>query len=155
MTSPPLLREVFLHCEREAPREAVGVLIAGSGGWVHHPLTNAYDAFHARDPVAWPRSSRSAFLVDPKEWMSLEASLETGGGRVGWLYHSHLDAPAELSTDDQAFSAPGGQPLVRGLRMLVVSVSAGRCCAWRAFSWGGSRYLEAPVEAPGQNHELP
>ncbi len=135
---PDDLAGVLRHCEREFPREACGALLRHRDGrWEHRPLANAYDAHHAKDPSAWPASSRTAFLVAPAEWIRLEDDASTAGARIACLYHSHCDAEATLSDDDVAFAAPLGEPLLPGLTLLVVSVRARRAAATRLFTWSG------------------
>lgn len=127
--------EVLQRCEAAYPEEACGALLQLPDGRVEHrPLRNAYDAHRARDPAAWPKSNRTAFLVAPGEWMALEAEARARGATV-CLYHSHCDGPAELSAADRRFAAPGGAPLLEGLTLLVVSVRAGRACGASRWAW--------------------
>lgn len=142
--SPATPAPVLQHCEAAWPEEACGALLHLPDGRVEHrPLRNAYDAHRARDPAAWPRSNRTAFLVAPGEWMALEADALARGATI-CLYHSHCEGPAELSADDRRFAAPGGAPLLQGLTLLIVSVRAARAGEVRLYTWPFAPCAGAP-----------
>jgi proteasome lid subunit RPN8/RPN11 len=138
-------REVAAHCERSAPEEAVGVVIEEDGALWVHPLENAVARLAEDEPGRWPGGPSEAFAVDPKEWMTLEQDLDASGGRIAWLYHSHVGHPAVLSEADRAFATVGQAPLIAGLRLLVVAVRDGRAAEATAWSFReGTWTLDGP-----------
>jgi proteasome lid subunit RPN8/RPN11 len=114
-----------------------------------HPLRNAYDAHHARDPARFPHTARTAFAFDPREWLALILEAETRGERVVCVYHSHVDTGAHFSAEDREWAAPDGEPLLPGVSYLVVSVEGGHATRARGFTWKFSDFHE--VEAPLAN----
>lgn len=119
------------HCEAAFPNEGVGALLHTPEGWRFRPLRNVADAAHAADPLSFPRTARTSFVIDPAQWMALERAAL---GLEVCLVHSHVDAPALLSAWDHASLAIDGRPLLPGLWLVVLSVTAGRCVAethWR------------------------
>ena len=81
------------HAEREAPREAVGML-AGRGPVVERvtPLRNC-------------ASHQHAFFADPYEQFKAERSFARDGLEVVALYHSHPEGGAVPSEADREFFA--------------------------------------------------
>lgn len=122
------MKHVFEHCLAQAPNEAVGVVVRQGARFAVAPLTNV-------SPTPTTR-----FEVCPREWMTLETEVLNEGAQFHALYHSHLDAPAVLSTADQATLAAGKVPLISGLRAWVISVRAGLISAVGQYSWSGDRY---------------
>ena len=145
---PAVLGEAVRHLEACYPEEGCGVVLRGPAGarWV--PLANAYGTWAARDPAAFPRDARSAFLFEPQAWLALLREAEGRGERVTYVVHAHPDGQAAFSADDAAQAAPGGLPLLPGVAYLVVAVreghATGACCA----RWRGSGFLEAPLHLP-------
>jgi proteasome lid subunit RPN8/RPN11 len=144
-----VLGEAVRHLEACSPEEGCGVVLRGPSGarWV--PLANAYAAWAARDPAAFPRDARSAFLFEPHAWLALLHEAEGQHERVAYVVHAHPDGQAALSAEDVAQAAPGGLPLLPAVGYLVVALRGGRateaCCAW----WQGSGFREVPLPLPG------
>ena len=124
---PEDLSEVLQHLEAAYPREGCGVLLrAGrTGPWRCRPLCNVQDALHEEDPVRFPRTSRTAYAFEPREWLGVLLEAEARGEVVACVYHSHVDAPADFSPEDCRQAAPDGQPLLPGVGYLVMAVGAG------------------------------
>jgi [CysO sulfur-carrier protein]-S-L-cysteine hydrolase len=125
LVSPELLRAVYSHAAAAYPRECCGLLLGPRGGVPDeaHPCTNAQDAFHASAPERFPRDARSAFSLGLDDLRALAASLD-GPRPARVLYHSHADAPARLSAEDERLALLGGDAPVWPLLHLVVEVRA-------------------------------
>lgn len=137
---PPLpedVSEIVRHLESCYPREGCGVVLrAGEGGlWRVRPLRNAQDALHAQDPVCFPRTSRTAFAFDPREWLGVLLEADARGEHVACVFHSHVDAGADFSDEDRRQAAPDGQPLLAGVCHLVMAVSSGYIKDTKIFWW--------------------
>src|SRR6266849_2084890 len=98
MVSEPQLPEdlspILRHLEAAYPNEGCGLLLrnAASGRWRVHPMRNAYDEYRARDPAAYPRTSRTAYVFDSREQLRVWEMAEAAGERVACVFHSHTDA---------------------------------------------------------------
>jgi proteasome lid subunit RPN8/RPN11 len=147
---PPDLSEVIRHLEASYPQEGCGVILqAGSEGpWRIRPLPNAYDRYHAADPVRFPRTSRTAYLFEPREWLALLREADARGERIACVFHSHVNGIADFSAEDRALAAPGGLPLLPDISYLVVAVVAGRATEARLFLWVERDFLDRPVPLP-------
>jgi proteasome lid subunit RPN8/RPN11 len=137
----PLLR----HLEACYPEEGCGVLLRRGTHWRTRPLRNAYDAHRARAPDRYPRSARTAFLFEPREWLAVCLEADAAGEVVAAVFHSHPDGPPGLSGEDRAWAAPDGLPLLPGVAYLVVAVEAGRARAATVSWWEGGGFLTAGV----------
>lgn len=149
----PELSEVLRHLEAAYPNEGCGLILrTRSGGYRIVPMENAQDRYHARDPERFPRTSRTAYLFDPKEWLGVSEAADRDGDTVACVFHSHADVGAYFSAEDREMAAPDGFPVLPGASYLVVAVDSGKATAAKLFWWN-----EHQVE-PGANgafHEAP
>jgi proteasome lid subunit RPN8/RPN11 len=132
---PQDLSAVFTHLASCYPNEGCGVIIHGARGWRVRPMENAYDRYHARDPVGFPRTARTAYFFDPREWLAVSEETDRNGERVTCIFHSHADVGAYFSAEDAAMAAPEGEPLMPGVAYLVVAVDGGTVTDARIFRW--------------------
>jgi proteasome lid subunit RPN8/RPN11 len=144
---PEDLSEVVRHLEAAYPQEGCGVILreGEDGPWRVRPLLNAYDRYHAIDPVGFPRTSRTAYLFEPREWLSVNQEAEARGERVVCVFHSHVNGIADFSAEDRAWAVPAGQPVLPGVYYLVVAVKGGHATEARLFWWAGRDFLARPV----------
>ena len=146
-TLPAELTEVLRPLESAYPAEGCGVILraGASGPFRVRPLQNVIDRYHARDPVRFPRTSRTAYRFDPREWLQVSEEAEARGEQVVCVFHSHGDAGAYFSQEDREMAAPDGEPVLPGVSYLVVAVDAGRASAARLFWWDAGDWREASV----------
>lgn len=142
---PAELGPVLRHLEATYPEEGCGVLLRRGAAWRVRPLENAYARHHAVDPARFPRSARTAFLFEPREWLGVCLEAEASGEDVACVFHSHPDGAAHLSAEDRAWAAPEGEPLLPGTSYLVVSVLGGRARAAKLFWWEAGAWAERGV----------
>lgn len=118
LAAPDIRAALERHVLAWYPREACGLLVEGRAGPELVPAANEADAWHERDPVAFPRGAAEGFALDPL----LLVELERAGRRPFAVFHSHCDRPAELSDEDrrQARSPVDGAPLHPCLAHVVV-----------------------------------
>jgi proteasome lid subunit RPN8/RPN11 len=136
----PLLRAVLAHAAVEYPRECCGLLLGPRGGPLDEvrPCGNAQDRAHAADPATFPRDARAAFSLAPEDVLALAASLE-GPRPARILYHSHVDAPARFSAEDERLALLGGVAPAWPLLHLVVEVRDHRPRGATLYQWHGDR----------------
>lgn len=152
MSAPPLpadLRAVISHLTGCYPNEGCGVIVEGADGFTVRPMKNAYDRFHQKDPLRYPRTSRTAYLFDPREQLALADELERSGAKLSCIFHSHCDVGAYFSEEDRQMAAPDGLLLHPGVSYLVVAIDRGRPTAAKVFWWNEGEFSEAPVLLPG------
>lgn len=142
---PSSLSEIIAHAEADYPREACGVALWRDGNWRIRPMVNAYDRYHAQDPIRFPRTSKTAYLFDPKEWLQVSKEAETQGEEIACVYHSHVDAGAYFSAEDRAMAAPDGEPVLPSTAYLVLAVDRGKATAAKAFWWEQGDFRESTV----------
>jgi [CysO sulfur-carrier protein]-S-L-cysteine hydrolase len=145
---PAKLDAVYAHVAQCYPKEGCGVLVHGPAGWQVRPMVNAYDRYHAKDPIGFPRTALTAYFFDPKEWLSVSEQAEKDGARIACIFHSHADVGAYFSSEDKAMAAPDGEPVMPGASYLVVAVDNGRVTAAKLFWWENGQFAEAPVASP-------
>ena len=100
------------------PHEACGILLSdGEEAYVKEtwPMENRTDS-----------DLRMFFEADPMELYHMELRAEKEGKKILGFYHSHPDAPAEVSLEDERFFLPG-------MLYLIISVDHGRAGTARCF----------------------
>ncbi len=142
---PADLTPILKHLEAAYPNEGCGLIFSGPNGLRIRPMQNAYDKYHRVDPERFPRTSRTAYLFDPKEDLIVQREAESTGERVHCVFHSHGDVGAYFSQEDRAMAAPDGEPLLPGVCYLVVAVDQGKSTAAKLFVWEGGDFREFPV----------
>lgn len=137
-----ILSEIGEHSESAYPQECCGVVLARNNS--PDQLTrvlrckNAQDQFHELDPIQFPRTNRNAYFIDPKDLLSIGHECRDNDERVRVIYHSHPDAGAYFSEEDQRCAVIDGEPLHLGVDYLVVSVRDGQAGDLQFFVWDSS-----------------
>ena len=144
---PPDLTEVVRHLEAMYPQEGCGVLLwhEQRGTWRVRPITNAYDRYHALEPVRFPRTSRTAYYFEPREWLLVNQEADAHGEQIACVFHAHTNGIADFSAEDRAQAAPAGQPVLPGVSYLVVAIEGGRATHARLFWWQEEDFRDRPV----------
>jgi len=147
---PADLSDIIRHLEETYPQEGCGVILKAGpeGPWRIRPLPNAYDRYHAADPVRFPRTSRTAYLFEPRDWLQLWMEAEAGGEQITCVFHSHVNGIADFSAEDRAQALAAGQPLLPDISYLVVAVVSGRASEARLFRWAAGEFLDRLVPLP-------
>ena len=140
LVSPALLPAVFAHAAAEYPRECCGLLLGPRGGPLDEvrPCANAQDRYHAADAATFPRDARRAFSLEPADVVALAASLD-GPRPARVLYHSHVDALARFSAEDERLALLGGEAPAWPLLHLVVEVRGGVALGATLHEWDPAR----------------
>lgn len=87
-----------------------------------HPMPNMMNACHEQDPQKYPRTNRNAYLIDPLAQMRLEQTLAQKQHCIRVIYHSHPEAGAYFSAQDESDALWNGQPRLRGVHYLVCGI---------------------------------
>ena len=157
MTVPPILtREEFdrvrVQAEAEYPAECCGVVMERAidpGDRLFIACRNIQDELHAKEPVRYPRDSRTAYFIDPKDLLMIGRK-EADGYRVDTIYHSHIDTGAYFSETDTRNALVDGEPAYPDAAYVVVSVVEGKLGATGAFRWDARqrRFALVDIETP-------
>jgi proteasome lid subunit RPN8/RPN11 len=142
---PDLLARISSLCEADPEREVCGFVVRRDGGMDVVPVENVADRYHARDPAAFPRTSRESYLMDPRAQLRVHEELAASEGEIVAAWHSHVEVGAYLSEKDRADAVVDGQQLLPGAEYLVFGVRGGRVTEVKRFSWDGAAFRERPV----------
>ncbi|MGQ0508860.1 MAG: Mov34/MPN/PAD-1 family protein [Myxococcaceae bacterium] len=145
MNLPSDLTLMLRHLEAAYPNEGCGLILSGPKGFRLRPMANAYDRYHGVDPERFPRTSRTAYMFDPKEDLAVQRELDGTGEKIACVVHSHPDVGAYFSQEDRAMAAPDGDPLLPGVGYLVVAVDQGKTTGAKLFLWQDGDFREFPV----------
>jgi proteasome lid subunit RPN8/RPN11 len=131
------MARVNAQAEAEYPAECCGVVLVrpgAPGDRLLLPCRNIQDDLHARDAARHPRTSQTAYFIDPKDLLAI-GRREAQGYGVAVIYHSHIDAGAYFSATDRQNALINGEPTYPEAVYVVVSVMEGRAVAANAFAW--------------------
>jgi [CysO sulfur-carrier protein]-S-L-cysteine hydrolase len=122
---PALLRAVCEHAAAAYPDECCGLVLGPRGG----PLDEVRRCANASGG-----DCRRAFELAPDDLLELAVSLD-GPRPARVVYHSHPDAPAGFSAEDERLALLGGAAPAWPFLHLVVEVRAGRTRAATLHGW--------------------
>jgi proteasome lid subunit RPN8/RPN11 len=130
------------------PDEGCAVLVGREDRVRVVPMQNAQAAHHARDPEAFPRTTRTAFSFEPRAWLAVLHNADRAGERVLAIAHSHPEGGSGLSAEDRRQAAPDGQPLLPGVAYLVIAFEGGRPRSGQWAVWADGDFLETACLLP-------
>lgn len=131
------LDRIIAQAEREFPYECCGFIIGNGCVEDVRPIANIQNAQHAKDPAAYPRDARTAFLMDPKEHLAVMREIDQRKLALRMVYHSHPDHEAYFSETDrrQACAFDPEYPDYPETTYIVMSIMGGKFHRAAAFVW--------------------
>jgi proteasome lid subunit RPN8/RPN11 len=135
------LDEILAHARETEPDECCGVVVARSGHDEVWRMRNVQNELHAKDPLAYPRTARTAYALGREDTERLDAA----SPKV--IYHSHTKTGAYFSGEDRARAMFMDEPTYPAVAYLVVS-DARTPGEAKAFRWddGARDFVEMPIE---------
>ena len=144
---PELLVRLTSLCEADPGREVCGFVVRRGGALEVVPVENVADRYHAREPAAFPRTSRDSYLMDPRAQVRLHEELAAAGGEIVAVSHSHGGVGAYFAAKDRADAVVDGVQILPGAEYLVLGVRAGKVTEVRRFRFVAGGFVEEPVGA--------
>lgn len=141
--------EVRRHAVEDYPDECCGVIVRLADGEQRVvPVRNVQDEMHAGDPVAYPRTARTAYVGHPADLRAALDLADAPGCSILAFYHSHPDHDSYFSAEDTEQATPFGEPSYPDALQLVVSVYDRRVHVIKAFAWSyeADAYVETDFE---------
>lgn len=125
-----VLEKITAEALRCYPSEACGFLI-GKIGETREAMEfmasrNIQDDLHKADPVRYPRTAATAYVMDSKEQEKIFQKAKDQNLTVIAIVHSHPDHDAYFSQEDKQGACPWGEPLFENLSYVVISVYGGK-----------------------------
>lgn len=136
-----MLDKIFKQAEQEYPHECCGMIMEniGTGAFRLHPCQNAQDKHHNLDPINFPRTSKTAYFIDPGQLLKIQKETRDNNEKIKIIYHSHIDAGAYFSEEDTRVALCEGEPAYPGVDYLVVSVLKGKVADSNLFKWDAKK----------------
>jgi glutamate-1-semialdehyde 2,1-aminomutase len=130
----------------EYPSECCGVIVSRGEERRLIACRNIQDLQHARDPATFPRTSATAYYMDPTDSLRINRLLDDGW-RLDVIYHSHPNTGAYFSETDRAQAMMRGEPTYPETTYVVVSVVGGGAAGAAAYRWSVADRLFQRVDA--------
>jgi proteasome lid subunit RPN8/RPN11 len=89
---------------------------------------------HRQDPITYPRGGERAFHMNEFDYVRVQRDAETVGAKVTGVYHSHVEAGAYFSEDDQESALQELYPFPK-VDHIVISVVDRAVKEVAAFRW--------------------
>ena len=146
------LEKIRTQAEKDYPNETCGILIGPKDQKERvtsiYPCRNVQDEYHAQDPANFPRAARTAYFIAPHDLFRIQKEAREKNCEMCVIYHSHVDAGAYFSEEDQRIALSEGRPAYPGVAYLVVSVRQGKAGEAALFHWeeGTSRFVGEELE---------
>lgn len=135
------LRQIQLQAEKDYPKETCGILIGPKNELEKvtgiYPCRNIQDEYHKQDPASFPRTSQTAYFIDPDDLFRIQRTAREKSCEIRVIYHSHVNAGAYFSEEDQRMALSDGKPTYPGVFYLVTSVHEGKVKESVLFHWDG------------------
>ncbi len=148
-----LLNEIYTHALESHPEECCGLLTGKGSGCFDaiHRCRNEMTRLHRQNPIAYPRGGERAFHMNEFDYVQVQTDAEAVGARVTGVYHSHVEAGAYFSEDDQESALQELYPFPK-VDHIVISVMDRAVREVAAFRWladegrfeGRTLVVEAP-----------
>ena len=148
---PEYFQKIRFQSERDYPNEACGILVGPKDRKELvtgiYPCQNVQDQYHTQDPVSFPRTARTAYFIDPRDLLRIQKEAREKHCETRVIYHSHVDAGAYFSEEDQRVATSEGRPAYPGVVYLVLSVRNGKTGEMTLFHWSekAGRFVESEV----------
>lgn len=142
---PELLARISALCEADPEREVCGFVVRRGGALDVLPVENVADRYHARDPVAFPRTSRDGYLMDPRAQLKAHVALAGSSGEIVAVWHSHVEVGAYFSAKDREDALVDGAQVMPGAEYLVFGLRGGRVTEVKRFRLEGTGFVEGPI----------
>lgn len=136
-----LANRIIAHAAACYPSEACGMLIGVPKSRLareYKRCENIYDKMHAKDPESFARTSRTAYMIDPKEQERIFEEVRRDHSQVLAICHSHADHDAYFSAEDRLIATPWGEPVYDGVDYIVTSIWKGKFKEMNLFAWNPS-----------------
>jgi len=137
--SQNILDQIVHHAEDEYPNECCGMILGSvdnEGRQLRvRPCQNVQDIWHAKDPDEFPKTAQNGFFIDPSELFTIQREIRASKERIKLIYHSHPDAKAYFSEEDQRIALMDGRPAYPGVDYLVISVIRGKAKEYGYHWW--------------------
>lgn len=139
---PEIIDRVVKHAVENYPNEACGFLIGEKGQdsvTEFIPVKNVYDEMHAKYPETYPRTAKTAYLIDPRKQQGIFDDAGKNRQEVKGIFHSHTDHDAYFSEEDRQVAAPWGEPMFPNVSYIVVSIWNGKLKEINEFYWDNEK----------------
>ena len=136
---PRIIDAIYRHALAEYPSECCGIIIGkkdiADSFDLSFPCRNLQDEMHAKEPDRFPRTSQSAYFLNPKDLFQIQRMARERGMEMKIIYHSHVDVGAYFSAEDKKQATYEEKLLYPGVRYLVIDVTKDKVRGLKLFSW--------------------
>ena len=134
-----ILQTIFKQAENEYPSECCGVILISltksEASLRIYPCRNAQNECRLQDAKNFPRDSKTGYFISPKDLLAIQKEIRRTGEKIKIIYHSHPEAEAFFSEEDQRLAILDSEPAYPDVDYLVISVKKGKVAGHRLFSW--------------------
>lgn len=132
------IEKVYVYALEEYPEECCGVIIGSPSGKTENVVcrcANIQNQLHQKDPVRYPRDAKTAYCIDPGEFMDILKKVENKDMEIKAFYHSHPDHDVYFSEEDKKNALVFDAPAYPDAVYMIVSVFDNKIKGTGFFKW--------------------
>lgn len=138
-----IIDAIYRHAIASYPSECCGVITGKKENPESldnaFPCRNLQDEMHAESPEKFPRTSKTAYFLDPKDLFNIEKVSRTKNEVIRVIYHSHVDVGSYFSDEDKKQATFDNGPLMPDVNYLVVDVMKDKVRGAKLFGWDSNK----------------
>jgi len=130
---------IYRHAVAAYPSECCGVITGkkndGASFEMSFPCRNLQDEMHVSDPQRFPRTSKTAYFLDPKDMLNIQKISRKKDQELKVIYHSHVEVGAYFSEEDKKQATYDSKPIFPGVLFLVIDITKNSVRGAKIFTW--------------------
>ncbi len=138
-----MMADIYKQAKNEYPHECCGMIFGPKAEKLSltrlRACENVQNKHHELDPETFPRTSATAYFIDPRELLAIQKETREKDEEIRIIYHSHIDVGAYFSEEDKRVATSDGEPVYPGVQYLVVSVLKGEVDDSHLFYWNSEK----------------
>jgi proteasome lid subunit RPN8/RPN11 len=137
------------HAQDTFPDECCGAILTRDGRPEVRRIDNIQNAMHDKDAETYPRDTRTAYFMQPKQLLAVIQDADSGTAELTAFYHSHPNHDAYFSAEDKRQAMFGDEPSYPDTVYLVVSIYDRQVHRIKAFRWDEAQldFVETELSA--------
>ena len=136
-----LYNEMKQHALEAYPEECCGFILYDpeNDTEILRRVRNVATERHQKDPVNFPRDGRDGYVMDERELLEIQRSLDDQTYELRAIYHSHPNGKAYFSKEDEARAKMWDEPIYPEAVYIVLGTDGQSITGVTGHQWNEER----------------